>query len=129
MKWIAALAIAVLVVVFFVFMTHEQRYECAGEYSTSEGKHPAKVFIKLVMYRWWVKLWSDSDGHLFLEIPSRRPGYDYYAVVKKGGELLHINERRDGTGWHGTLSRISDELTIQLSPYGNLFKGSCRSID
>jgi len=67
---VAVLAV-VLVFVFVVnFSAAESRFECAGGFTNDKSKRAVTAFIKLHEYRWWVGLWSDSQGALWLEIPN-----------------------------------------------------------
>src|SRR3990167_10017820 len=67
-------AIVVVMVALFLivanFSAAESRLRCVGEISSDGSTEAATVFIRLSEYRWWVGLWSDSDGSLNLEIPN-----------------------------------------------------------
>ncbi len=64
--------LGVLVVTLFIVINYsadESNYEYNGIWSDSMTSIPPVVFLKIAKYRWWVGLWSDSDGAIWIEIP------------------------------------------------------------
>ena len=64
LKYLGALAVVALLLFVFVanFSAVESRFQCPGEISSKDGSHPVTVYLKLEEYRWWVRLWSESDA-------------------------------------------------------------------
>ncbi len=116
------LVAATLFSVVVFFSSAESRYECTGTLSTKEITSKAKVFIKIERYRWWVKLWSPSDGALWVEVPNKL--FDYYSSLTKVGDQLQISRTKDELkGLWGYYSLLSNNLTLETS-MGN-FSGQC----
>ena len=74
-KWLAS-AILIVVVGFILVAKYSSAttvYECSGKQDYSEEgeqrSYLAKMFVKLEEYRWWVHLWSNSDGFLTVRDP------------------------------------------------------------
>jgi hypothetical protein len=72
-KYLGASVMMALLLIAFVanYSSAESGFECSGKLSSKEGSLPTTLYIKLEEYRWWVGLWSDSDGALRLEIRAR----------------------------------------------------------
>lgn len=107
---------------FFVanFSAVEGRYECSGSFDGATPTVQNKGYLKLVEYRWWVGLWSDSQGSVWFEVPDVWTAY--YAHVRNSGEYLQIY---DGPAdLKGDFSRLSRNLTIALP--GGVYRGECR---
>lgn len=118
------LLIVVALGLFFVVVNFSiaasTRYECTGTIGAKEPRQPATVYFRLEEYRWWVHLWSDSDGNLWLELPSA--GADYYSKIERLGEDL-LNIQRTPSELSGSFSRLSQRLAIQTSL--GVFEGNC----
>lgn len=104
------------------FSARETRFECGGE--TIENSQPAKttLFIKVDEYRWWVRLWSESRGSIWLEAPNS--WVEYYHHIRVVGDHLHIY--KDPTSFSGSFSKLSLSLSIAL-PTGT-FTGTCKPL-
>ena len=80
-----------------------------------------KLFFKFQKFRWWVHLWSDSDGQGFVE--------------NKGGYIHHLSDLEILDGWgdivfdkYGGMKkgRYSAMSKTMRYVYGNqLFEGQC----
>lgn len=120
-KYLGVLLLIVLGVFMFVanFSSASSNYECTGILASGETKAPKTIYIALEEYRWWVGLWSDSDGNVKLEIPNDH--LDYYShVVELGNQLQIYDPPNDMKGHFSTLSK-----TLSLkTPYG-FFDGKC----
>lgn len=120
----AALAVVLLFVFVVNFSSVESRYQCVGTLTSAGNTKPATVYIKFAEYRWWVHLWSDSDGALWLEIPNQ--AYDYFGQVTRVGDTRHIaSQPNKGIG--GLYSTLSGTLALDTSL--GFFDGTCRPID
>jgi len=119
---LGVVAIALLTVIL-KFSSAESRSECPGKLSAGQASKPATVFIRLAKYRWWVRLWSDSDAALWLEIPNQT--VDYFGHVKEVGDQLQIyGSKNDIKGNFSTLSKA-----LALSTLNGFFDGVCKKID
>ena len=125
---VVGLLIGVAVVLFLIVVNFSvaasTRYECTGTMRSKESREPATVYFRLEEYRWWVRLWGDSDGNLWLEVPQQ--GAEYYSKIERLGQDL-INIQRTPSELSGSFSRLSNALTIQTS--AGIFEGRCSSKD
>lgn len=104
------------------FSSVTSNYECKGEISYDESKLPKTIYIVTEEFRWWVGLWSDSDGNLKLEIPNEHVNY-YSHMVKVGNQLQIYDPPNEMKGNFSTLSKA---LTLKTT-YG-YFDGKCSAI-
>lgn len=116
----------IVVVLLFIFIVNfssvESRYECVGEL-TFEGETTSKtIYIKIQEYRWWVGLWSDTDGNIQLEIPNET--LSYYSNLKEVGDQLQIFGADMNPA--GSFSTLSKALTIDTGI--GIFDGKCERI-
>ncbi len=119
----ALLLVGVLLFAFVVnFSSVSSSFECAGEISLDEKSSPSTIYIVLEEYRWWVGLWSDSDGNVKLEIPNKT--LDYYShVVEVGNQLQIYDSPNEMKGYYSTLSK-----TLALKTTLGFFDGKCKEI-
>jgi hypothetical protein len=123
--------VAVLVAAFIVlanFSATESAFRCEGEITAQSQKKSATFFMTLTDYRWWVKLWSNSDGMLLIEAPKEGLPYQpYLGTQKVGNGARHIYENSDEAGGvkgqRGAYYKRSNYLTLD-TPRG-LFEGDC----
>lgn len=119
----ASVMVALLLVVFIANQSSvESGFECSGKLSSKEGSLPTTIYIKLEEYRWWVGLWSHSDGALRLEIPNK--WVEYYDRVAEVGDQVQILRDQDLKGNFSSLSR-----TLALSTPKGFFDGVCKRND
>lgn len=109
------------------FSAVETRYVCSGDVTNDGIRHPLTLYIKLNKYRWWVHLWSDSYGDLWIEAPSET--VEYLNHIRQVGDQLQLfddNLRgvKDMRGWFSTLSSY---LSVKVVGLG-FFDGSCKKI-
>ncbi len=110
-----------------IFSSKSSSYECVGGMTSGNSSSPSTVYIQLEEYRWWVGLWSDSDGNLKLEIPHKFN--DYYSHIVDIGVQLQIYEGLSSQELKlkGQFSPLSKALSLQ-TPYG-FFDGKCKRVD
>lgn len=122
----SVLGMALLGLFIVFFSSTETRYECSGAL-TEKGTRspPTTVYLKIAEYRWWVGLWSRSDGEVWLEIPHKLT--EYYGNVSRSGDNLLINAPSEKQGIGGIYSKLSSSLSLQ-TPIG-VFEGRCKRID
>ena len=117
----------VLVIALFVFVANfssvESRFSCSGEISHNGNTETSTIYIKLEEYRWWVGLWSDSDGNFFLEIPNTHVEY-YSNVLDTGTQIQILGHQKE---LKGNFSKLSKTLALD-TPFG-FFDGTCRVTD
>jgi hypothetical protein len=121
MKFIKYFGALIVVAIFLSvivtnFSSVESRFQCSGETSTKEGPHPTTIYMKLIKYRWWVGLWSKSDGALWLEIPNK--AVEYYGNIVEVGDQLQIYDSQNNI--KGNFSTLSKAIFI-----GD-FEGICK---
>lgn len=124
MKYVGALAVAAILLFLFVanFSSVESRFQCSGEISSRGNSQRATVYMKLNNSRWWVGLWSDSDGDVWLEIPNST--LEYFEHVVEVGDQLQIYEQKSPRGYFSTLSKT---LAVTTSSWS--FNGTCKKIE
>lgn len=126
--WLA-LVLVLLFAVVVKFSGVESRFECSGQLSSKESSQPTTLWFALDRYRWWVGLWSDSDGNLKMEMPMTS---GYYGHVEAIGHYLHIfdvdysggTRRVKRQGYFSTLSKA-----LSLTTPAGEFQGTCKQID
>ena len=96
MKLLKTLGILMLIVIsgfLIVPKSVTTVYECLGEL-TDDDRHRerASMFMKHTRYRWWVHLWSDSDGNVKTEFVHGM--HSYYNTVEDYGDGIRF-------GWEG----------------------------
>ena len=105
------------------FSAEEFRFLCSRGISLWDFSHSATVYIKLTEYRWWIRLWKDSDGTISIELPSGLVP-SYWHLVKTGDKFQIYDFRGD---FQGDFSTLSNKLYIDNSPEGS-FEGTCKRI-
>jgi hypothetical protein len=121
-----ALAAAALFAFVVAFSATETRLQCAGTLTTKQASAPTAIFLKIHRYRWWVHLWSSSDGALWLEVPGS--SFDYYGHLVEVGDQLQISRSREELGglW-GYYSSLSNTLVLETGV--GTFNGHCTKLD
>src|SRR5262249_37055429 len=135
---IIAVTVLLVGVCFYVVVNYSgltQELTCEGYWKELGENYVAQVVadvvhVQLTEYRWWVHLWSESDGHVKAHAEKRASFY-YIPVVHKFNEgslaLYEFSEFRDSKPYlRGGYRAANGELT--LVPSDNLvFVGtSCR---
>jgi hypothetical protein len=102
-------------------------YSCNGEMKgKDDNTEKMKLFMKLNDYRWWVHLWSKSDGNLHVEIPNYGFGVsEYYGNVEKLSERYIFSDLNNKPV--GYFSLLSKTLLIFINKES--FKGECELIE
>jgi len=113
-------AVVAIVILAAYFSTSETRHRCTGTLSFGGSETPETIFVRQQSYRWWTKLWGDSAGSFWIEVPNRTVAY--YEQVTRAGDLLQINSGSEG--FSGTYSHLSRALTVSIRGLG-IFSGSC----
>ena len=95
---------------------------CKGEITDAGQSRPSNLYASLNEYRWWVRLWSNSDGDLRVELSD---GFRlYFETLNDLGTLLHIYRGYPGKlEFKGSYSKLSKSLKLS-TPYG-FFDGTC----
>ena len=103
------------------FSSVESRFQCDGSVESNGTSEPGIVFINVHRYRWWVGLWSASDGDIWLE----RPGvtFEYFGKLVEVGDQLQFYER-DSSLIRGAFSSLSKHLLVMAPAL--TFEGTCK---
>jgi len=112
----AAAVLGAIGLVFFIVVRYsatESRFACIG----AAQSEPMRVHLKVVQYRAWVKLWSDSAGEVWLE------GSDffivYYPTVRVVADQVQFRTGDDlTTAKSGTLSLLSGNMRAEVPGRG-----------
>jgi hypothetical protein len=122
---ICALASGVFVI--FAFSTTESVFRCDGQIVGE--RQPATLFMTLTEYRWWFRLWNESDGIVVIEAPKEGlPQQSYAAIKSVGNSMRRISENfgKNSSGLHGVFYKVSRYLALD-TPRGH-FEGTCVSM-
>lgn len=120
-------AVVLLYLIALNFSEVESRYECAGTYTKDGLEQPTTAFLKLNKYRFWVGLWSDSRGSVWIEVPNKT--VEYFEHVQ-GDDLLAFKNTQHGNGLdsdQGTFWLLSGALNFEIRYWGK-FNGACKAI-
>ena len=126
LNYAAGLLLAAVLLFAFVvnFSAVESRFQCPGELTDTGGAKPVTAYIKLHRYRWWVGLWSNSEGDLRLEMPHPNTAYEYWPHIIQVGDQLQIYDfDKRAQGMFSTLSNA-----IAIKTYRGFFDGSCKPV-
>ncbi len=125
LKYLGALLVAAigLFLIAANFSAVETRFQCSGEISSHDNSQQATIYMKLREYRWWVELWSDSDGSVWLEVPNRALEY-FEHIVEVGDQLQIYDHQRNLKGHFSSLSKTLAVTTSVLS-----FDGICKRVE
>ena len=118
-----AIAIVTLGLLFWFVANYsviESSYECVGKFSHST-RDSTTIYLRLSEYRFWVRLWSDSDASLFTEVPNNY--VDYYSHLEEVANQFQIYQYDRFKGNFSTLSN-----TLALDTPGGFFDGNCRKL-
>ena len=124
-KYFAALIAVAALLILFVgnFSAVETRFKCSGAITQHERTEPETIFMKLQEYRWWVGLWSKSDGAIWLEVPNKT--FEYFSHIVEVGDQLQIYDYdKKPTGHFSTLSKS----LVVSTPYWS-FEGTCNTLE
>ena len=123
-----AILIAVLIIAFVVvvnFSQTETALRCEGEYTSEGHSSPMTLYLALREYRWWVGLWTDSNGNLTVEIHPLGD-FRYYDSLKKLGGTdawqIWIRFGQDAK-LLGQYNGLSKTITLRIPP--GSFEGAC----
>jgi hypothetical protein len=130
---IIAVAVLLVGVCFYFVVNHSaltQELTCNGYWKElGQNKEVAEVaHVQLTEYRWWVHLWSESDGNVKVQTEKLALSH-YIPFVEKIGErslaLYQFRESKSG-GFEGGYRAANGEITLKF--WDNLvFVGtSCR---
>ena len=116
---ILLIAVFLLVLVGF-FSSKTTNYECTGSFQKNSTQK--SVFLKHKEYRFWVGLWSDSKGMLWIEIPGK--DMDVVTEIKEAGTLLQLYGYSKEMKGH--FSPLSKFISVKISD--DFFDGQCKEI-
>lgn len=117
--WVVTVIVVALYLIVVNFSATQTRYRCEGKFTQGDQSEPMTLFFKLDSYRWWVGLWSDSEGAVSIEVPN--VWVEYFSRVRKVGDQLQIRDMQDQL--KGNFSTLSNAIAITI-PTG-IFEGDC----
>ena len=94
---------------------------CEGEITRAEQSRPGKLHASLNLYRWWVGLWSDSDGDFMIELDGGE--LRYFDLLNNGPTIVEIRIGQLGKSEYGSYSKLSK--TLRLNTGFGFFDGKC----
>jgi len=86
-------------------LSSTESYRCFDEKNPGDVSHAS--YLKIESYSWITKLWSDSDGHIWLE-DSRKLVHPFFDIQKSELQITIAYDEQPV----GTLSRISGKLRL-----------------
>jgi hypothetical protein len=71
-------------------ISDETQIVCKGSfYSDGKALGEKKIYFKFQKYRWWVHLWSDSDGEGFVEDKDGSlDNFSYLKILRGWGDIV-----------------------------------------
>lgn len=110
------------------FSAVESRFECEGQIMAGSDPEPLEIYVKLQEYRWWVDLWSDSDGSMFIEVPNK--SLEYISHIKRVGNQLQLFDGHSAgdLSLKGNFSTLSRSMAIRVADAG-FFDGTCSLVN
>jgi hypothetical protein len=127
LKWVlaAVVALGVVLIVVVNFSERKQFYVCDGETRVGDKSTPDKAYVELSEYRWWVHLWSESDGNLRVQLDKANM-IDYLTTVMRIGDgRLALYQFMDfDRKFKGGLKAANGEISIKIGE-NVMFSGNC----
>jgi hypothetical protein len=114
----------VLLTIVLLFSSTESRFECVGKLENNNKTTDVTLYMKLTKYRWWVNLWSDSDGYVNVEIPGKH--LQYFQHLEVVGDQIQIWKEK-GKLIGGYYSTLSEHIGL-MTYFGN-FDGKCKRME
>ena len=66
-----SILLMIVLIIVFLFSVKESKFECIGKLENNNLTSDVTLFMKLKEYRWWVHLWNESDGLVWIEVPGK----------------------------------------------------------
>ena len=114
------ITIVVIFLVVILFSEKITKYECIGKFQNANDE--ISIFLKHSEYRWWVSLWSESQGMMWFEVPNKT--VDVSTELRMGGNLIRILGSNDEI--KGMFSPLSKSISVKIS--SEFFDGTCKEI-
>jgi hypothetical protein len=102
------------------------KYKCTGNLTHRDETKRAEVFMLLKDYRWWVGLWSKSDGYVHIEAPNQLTTLLFEHVNESATSFDFQQSESDVTSYGG-FSKLSNKLFFS-NPYFGAFDGVCKEL-
>jgi len=121
LKYIGLL-VAVGLGFIYILVNHsiadETQIVCKGSfYQDGKALDEEEIYFKFQKYRWWVHLWSDSDGTVHID---RNGTLDYIHNIKIVGGWGDVVFEGDERGRYSAMSR-----TMRYISGKDVFEGKC----
>lgn len=124
-KRIITIVVILITIVYYIlnFSVTYSRYECNGTIQKNGIKENQTVFLKLGVFAFHTKLWSDSDGSLWIESPNQ--WVDSYTDLDKVADSYQIYSYKNAL--KGNFSTLSK--TIMLDTDFGFYDGKCKETE
>ena len=123
-KVIISLSILLVLIIYILnFSVTYYRYECNGTIQKEGIEEQQTIFLKLGVLAFHTKLWTDSDGHLWIEAPNQ--------WVKAFTDLDEIEDSFQIFSYEGALKGNFSTLSksIMLDTELGFYEGQCKEIE
>lgn len=94
------------------------------EVADASGGAPFEITATLTKYRPWVRLWSDSQGMLWVERPAMWT--TVYVYLEKLGDSWEIGKDEKSPPY-GALNVVNKSLSLRVG--NEFFEGKCKAVD
>ncbi len=128
---VALIVCAVLLYIVVNYSVKYQKiYECSGNVEDINQAKPTKLFVKYASYRWWVSLWSNSDGSLWWEVSKGKSYYEVFVEEFETGITIwdYNLQNREKDSQLGRISFLSGDIALDIGG-GEKFTGICEAIN
>mgnify|MGYP001166096190 FL=1 len=124
-KKIMTIVAILIAIVFYIlnFSITYYRYECNGVIQKNGVEENQTVFLKLGVLAFHTKIWADSDGSLWIELPNQ--WVDSYTDLNKVGDSYQISSYKGAL--KGNFSTLSK--TIMLDTEFGFYDGKCKELE
>lgn len=112
--------IVVIFIVVILFSEKTTKYECIGKFQNTNNE--TSIFLKHSEYRWWVGLWSKSNGTIWVELPGKN--LDVSTDLNSNENQIFIFDYKKEL--KGIFSPLSKHISIKIT--NEFYDGSCKEI-
>jgi hypothetical protein len=118
-----SILLMIVLIIVFLFSVKESKFECIGKLENNNLTSDVTLYMKLKEYRWWVHLWNESDGLVWIEVPGKY--LDVFFHIQKVGDQIQIWKEKDKL-IGGYYSVLSEHLGL-FTELGK-FSGKCKKM-
>ena len=114
------ITIVIIFIVAIFFSEKTIKYECIGKFKNTNME--TSIFLKHSEYRWWIKLWWESDGMMWIEVPNKT--VDVSTELREVGNLIQLLGFKKEL--KGIFSPLSKSISVKIDD--DFYDGSCKEI-